>query len=238
MKTYGRTSEKEQELIPLTPAQQRVYDFVKQQLAAGHGAPSRREVAAALGRNSASGINAHLKKIQAKGWLRIARNRAHGLELTTHADVPLLSADGTASLGRPLDPERDFVGRIPGELVERFNPRPDVFLELDRFGMNMQGLAPGEIVALNTKKAEPANGDIVILQLNGWFQCRVFRRIDKQLVELIDVDRDSGNLVNRVDERKQKLYIEGVVVGTLLAYRTLQLPWYREQLPELRGDSG
>ena len=230
-----RASEEENELIPLTPAQQRVYDFVRQQIVAGKGVPSRQAIADALGKGSASGVNAHLKKIQEKGWLRITKGQTHGLQLTLSGDVPLLSVDGSAPLGRSIDPERDIIGRIPGALVERFRPRPDYFLELDMFGMNVEGLAMGEIVAICSRT--PEGGNVVIAQLNSWLLCRVYRRVDEQLVDLIDVDRDSGNMVTRVDLKRDTLHIEGVVVGSLLARATHGLRWYREQLPELRGDS-
>ena len=149
--------------------------------------------------------------------------------------MPLLSVDGSAPLGRAIDPERDIIGRVPGAIVERFRPRPVYLLELDMFGMNVQGLAPGETVAISSKPHE--NGDIVIVRLNDWFQCRVIRRVDEQLIELIDVDRDSGNLVTRVDLAQNTLHVEGVVVGTLMARPVLALPWYRKELPILRGES-
>ena len=197
--------------------------------------PTRKELATDLNLSSTSSINVRLRLMEAKGWIRIGKGKNRSINLVVQDDVPLLQVDGRFALYRALDPRLDAVGRIPKRVLESFRPAPDMCVQLAFFGMNVRGLASGETVGIVTGK-EPEDGDIVIARLNGWFQCRAFRRVDERIVELIEMDSEAGPLVNRINCDKARLEIEGVVVGSLSGIPILAQPWYRQSLPMLRGE--
>lgn len=74
--------------IPLTPAQRRLYDFVRAHVA-GHGyAPSFEEIARHLTYTSLSTVYEHLQNLEAKGWIRRDRNRARAITCLVFEERP------------------------------------------------------------------------------------------------------------------------------------------------------
>jgi repressor LexA len=70
---------------PLTPSQQRVYDFIKAYMEQHKYAPTYREIAAGIGVRSTNGIADLLLLMERKGWLKRGVNRARTIVLWEHA---------------------------------------------------------------------------------------------------------------------------------------------------------
>ena len=64
---------------PLTKAQQRVFNFVRDQLVAGRPAPTTREIAGHFGWSSKRAAECHLERLMRKGWLMAERGKARSL---------------------------------------------------------------------------------------------------------------------------------------------------------------
>jgi repressor LexA len=65
----------------LTPAQNKVMDFIRGFMTANDYAPTRAEIATALGYRSANAAEDHLKALQRKGWVRLIPHIGRGIRL-------------------------------------------------------------------------------------------------------------------------------------------------------------
>ena len=235
--TLADGPEEEREVIELSPRQQDLYDYLRSYIARNAIAPSRSEISAALGVKSPSAAELHLTALKKKGWIDIIPGTQRGIVLVNTGAVPLLYVHGHIGRETPLDPATDTVDRIPGALANRFRPRPSFCLQLGDYGLSIPGFRNGEIVAISTEK-EIRDFDVAIARLNGMIQCRVFRRVDEDIVELIDVDEEDGAFANRINCRNHTLMIEGVVVGTVLGHPLPVMPWYQKVVAKLRKEAG
>ena len=233
--TPGEQPEEER-MVPLSPRQQDLYDFIRGYIARAGIAPSRGEISVALGTRSPSAGEQHLAALKKKGWIEIIPNTQRGIVLIGTGQVPLLYVDGHIGRQTPLDPMQDAVDRIPGALANRFQPRPDFCLELGPYGMDVAGCRNGEIVAVSTEKI-PRDFDVVIARVGGFLQCRVLRRVDEGTVELIDVDRKNAMFVNRINLSNHTFRIEGVVVGSILGHPLQVSPWYSKVTAKLKDEA-
>ena len=229
-----QNGEKVVELRPLSPRQKDVYDHIRAQIATTGRPPSRSEIAKALNVKSQSSVDLHLKALALKGWIDLAPG-ARGIRLRINEDVPLLFVQGPPYLlSRRLDPELNAVGRIASFVASRFEPRPDIFLELGPYGMPVLGCNEGEIVALSTKM-EPQDLDLVVVNLNDALLCRLFRQVEEGIVELINVDDKGNSSVRRVNVAQERLKLEGVVVGNLRSVPTGSLEWFRKVRTKMKA---
>lgn len=69
-------------MSPMTHAQERVYEAVRDFRRERGFPPTRAEIASLLGFKSANAAEEHLRALEKKGWIRIHRGNARGLELT------------------------------------------------------------------------------------------------------------------------------------------------------------
>lgn len=68
-------------MIPLTPRQQQVLDFIRRTFVEEQRMPSLREIAESVGIRSPNGIVCHLRALQKKGLIRLERHRARSIRL-------------------------------------------------------------------------------------------------------------------------------------------------------------
>ncbi len=68
-------------MSPMTDAQERVYEAIRDFRRDRGYPPTRAEIATMLGFKSANAAECHLQAIERKGWIRIHRGNARGLEL-------------------------------------------------------------------------------------------------------------------------------------------------------------
>jgi len=146
--------------VGLTPAQQRVLDFLAARGARGENAPTYREICKSLGYRSPKGAADHIAALERKGYVIRERGQARGIKLTSKSSgVPLL---GRIAAGFPTDSPSEFETRLPID--------PTAFGICDRtkaFALRVSGdsmtgrhIFDGDIVLLEQGKA-PQGGDIV-----------------------------------------------------------------------------
>ena len=146
-------------MTQLTAAQQRVYDFVREELLSGRSAPSVREIAAHFGWTSTRGTAGHLNRLIASGWLISQPRKGRSLQLVQKVETPL------PSLRVPI-----FVVVPKGFGVSRYR-EADEFLPVT---VDMIGFKPTRhTFALRVKDDSMIGkhlcaGDIVVLEHGVW----------------------------------------------------------------------
>ena len=146
-------------MTQLTAVQQRVYDFVREELLSGRSAPSVREIAAHFGWTSTRGTAGHLKRLIASGWLISQPRKGRSLQLVQKV------AAAPAGLRVPI------FGVVPkGFGVSRYR-EADEFLPVT---VDMIGFQPTRhTFALRVKDDSMigkhlCEGDIVVLEHGVW----------------------------------------------------------------------
>ena len=244
MKTEPKPKKADEEKMEQDPTlstrAQAVYNYLRREAFLGRAMPTRRTIAGWLKIKSLTSVDVHLKQLAARGLIEILPGQQRGLVLKGTGEVPLLYVDGHDRLPRRLDPEADVSDRMSGAVAKRFRGAT-CFLQLGHYGMNVPGFTEGAIVALDTRVQQEtvSDGDIVVVRINDWIRCRVYRRVDEQFAEFIDVDRDAGPLPQRVDLQNESVVFEGIVLGCLQVNRLAMFAWYRELQPWFeRGGTG
>lgn len=197
----------------LTPAQDRVYQFVRSYIHQRGYAPSYEEIRVQLGFRSLNAVSKHLKQIEERGYLRSpGNNRKRALEL-----VPLRM--GAASL--------PFLGVVaagaPIEAVE--NPEsvevPESFLgDGDNFALRVrgdsmieEGIRDGDILII-ARQSHVENGQTVVALVRGEATVKNVYRKDGT-VEL----RPANSEMEPIRAGAEDVEIVGTVVGLLRNYR-------------------
>lgn len=155
----------------LTPRQQQLFEYLRQQIDGGQGSPSLRRVAEDLG-ISHTAVASLLQTLQDKGWIRRdgrysrrivllgeeVRQRATG----TGRTVPII---GRVAAGLPLYAQQEWAGSL---LVDGTVFRGDLLFALRVQGDSMRdaGILAGDL-AICEPRQFAANGEIVVALING-----------------------------------------------------------------------
>ena len=215
---------------PLSPRQQDVYDFICREIIDTGLAPTRKEIARALEIKSPSAIDTHLKALDFKGWIDLLPDTQRGIRLIGRGDVPLLYADASNPMDRPLDVRKDAIGRIPGAIVSRFELSPTFFLELVvRNSITIGNQRKGEILAVNSR-VTPERGGIVLARENGWFRVGWFSKTDERFADF-EPFFSYPKSTTKIDLNGGDFYIEGVVTGHLSTSVAFHRHWVHREIP-------
>ena len=142
---------------PLTKSQQKIYDFLKSEMAKGVP-PTVREICNATGLSSTSTVHTQLKTLEKLGYITRSegRNRSihlNGVESTTQ--VPIV---GNVTAGLPILAVEEVEGYIP--FPER-GSRELFALHVKGMSMKNAGILDGDyVIAEKVPSAE--NGEIVV----------------------------------------------------------------------------
>jgi repressor LexA len=154
-------------MTDLTPVQRKVFEHVRDRLAAGEPPPTSRELAGEFGWSSKRAAECHLEAIVRKGWLAREPGIARGLRLAQPwggsrsriAHVPLF---GSIPAGFSRDREQDADGCVSVDVESiGFKPTRNSFA-LRVVGDSMVGkhILDGDIVLLE-HGPEPRHGQVV-----------------------------------------------------------------------------
>jgi repressor LexA len=200
-------------MVGLTPAQDRVYRFVKEYIDRHGYAPSYEEIRTSLGFQSLNAVFKHLKQIEDRGYLRTpSKNKKRALELvpvqTGGAAIPFL---GAVAAGTPIEAI---------ELPESIEV-PDTFLgNGSNFALRVKGdsmiddgIRDGDILII-TKQRQAENGQTVVALVNSESTVKKFYRRGDE-IEL----RPANESMEPIRVAADKVEIVGVVMGLLRNYR-------------------
>lgn len=197
----------------LTPAQERVYRFVRGYIDDNGYAPSYEEIRTNLGFQSLNAVFKHLKQIEERGYLRIPwKNKKRALEL-----VPLQSGSGAipflgaVAAGTPIE-----AIEVPEsiEVPENFLGHGNNFaLRVKGDSMIEDGIRDGDILII-TKQQHADNGQTVVALVNGESTVKKFYHYGDE-IEL----RPANETMQPIRVAANEVEIVGLVTGLLRNYR-------------------
>ncbi len=147
--------------------QHRVFEFVRDELAAGNPAPTSREIAAAFHWRGKRAAEYHLEALLKSGWLESERGKARSLRLGSAAKPPLrfiveipILGSVPAGLGQEREQGREEFIPVTAESIG-FKPSPRTFaLRVTGESMIGKHICAGDIVLLE-QGPQPRTGEIV-----------------------------------------------------------------------------
>jgi repressor LexA len=197
----------------LTPAQEKVYQFVRNFILRHGYAPSYEEIRTHLGFRSLNAVYKHLRAIEERGFLKIpGSNRKRAIELlssrTGAASIPFL---GIVAAGTPIE-----AVEIPEsvEVPESFLGHGNNFaLRVRGDSMIEEGIREGDILII-AKKSHAESGQTVVALVRGEATVKKFYRQGGE-VEL----RPANSLMQPIRAAGTDVEIVGTIVGLLRHYR-------------------
>ena len=167
---------------PLTPKQQKIYDYILD-FTAQHGyPPSVREIGSAVGLKSPSTVHFHLKGLEEAGVIVKAEGKTRAISLTNrpveeetdpHANqIPVV---GNVAAGSPI---------LAEECIEDYLTFDTEGLTGEHFALRVRGesmlgagILPGDLVVVH-RQAEAQSGQIVVALFEDEATVKTLRRRD------------------------------------------------------------
>ncbi len=145
---------------PITPIQQRIYEFLLER-AKDNMTPSVREIGAAVGLRSTSSVQANLDALEAAGYIQRPPMLKRCIRIVGQAEnvthVPVL---GTVTAGAPILAVEEIEGYLPFSM-QGAQDKELFALKIKGESMIRAGILDGDIVIVERTPAA-RNGDIVV----------------------------------------------------------------------------
>lgn len=169
-------------MVELTPAQQRILNFIQAEVQAGRATPSHQEIADRFGFRSKRAAACHLEALRKKGALESQPGKARSLRVISPlarlrgriADIPLF---GSIPAGFAREREPEAAGCVSVDVASLgFKPTRNTFaLRVTGDSMIGRHVLDGDIVVLE-HGPEPRPGDIVAALIDGESTLKTFLR--------------------------------------------------------------
>lgn len=191
----------------LTPRQQQILQWIREQIAGSGLPPTRAEICRAMGFRSPNAAEEHLRALARKGVIEMLAGASRGIRLKQLPGIPVV---GRVAAGSPLLAEQHIEShyRIDPAL---FKPRADYLLRVRGASMRDAGIFDGDLLAVH-RTPHFRSGQIVVARLHDEVTVKRIRQ-RRHLVELVPENPAFQVLV--VDTRREPLAIEGIAVGVL-----------------------
>jgi repressor LexA len=190
----------------LTSRQAQVFNMIRSHIAQFGSAPTRMEIKDILGCSSANAAEKHLQALARKGAIELIPGIARGIRLT-QAGLPVV---GRVAAGSPILAEEQIEAHYQVDPA-LFRPYADYLLRVRGMSMRDAGILNGDLLAVH-RRAEAANGDIVVARLEDEVTVKRFQRRGHQ-VRLLPENPEFEPI--EIDLRRQPLVIEGIGVGVI-----------------------
>ncbi|HYA38129.1 MAG TPA: transcriptional repressor LexA [Candidatus Methylomirabilis sp.] len=190
----------------LTPRQAQILELIREHVARFGCPPTRAEIRDTLGFRSPNAADEHLKAMARKGAIELVPDVARGIRLT-QTGLPVV---GRVAAGSPILAEEHIEARYQIDPA-LFHPRADYLLRVRGQSMRDAGILNGDLLAVH-RRAEAANGDIVVARLDDEVTVKRFQRRGNQ-VRLLPENPEFEPIT--IDLRRQPLVIEGIGVGVI-----------------------
>ncbi|MEN6441570.1 MAG: transcriptional repressor LexA [Syntrophobacter sp.] len=197
----------------LTPAQDRVYRFVRTYIDQHGYAPSYEEIRSSLGFKSLNAVFKHLKQIEERGYLKTPwKNKKRAMELLPlEAGTGAIPFLGVVAAGIPIE-----AIEVPEsiEVPENFLGNGRNFaLRVKGDSMIDDGIRDGDILVI-TRQPLAENGQTVVALVNGESTVKKFYHNGNE-IEL----RPANENMKPIRVAADAVEIVGVVMGLLRNYR-------------------
>ena len=206
----------------LTDRQREALDAIRTSLRERGVAPSRVELATAMGLQNPSGVDGHLSALAKKGWIELLPSVDRGIRLLREG-LPIVDADHLPSVaaGTPhVIEECQNLPRISDleSIIGQFESRPDFCVRVEGDSLDKVGLASGDIVAIR-RQPEARNGDIVLARIGEEVTLKRYERTGPDTVEFQPASTNAEHKPIRVDANTEDVAIVGIVVGAIIGTR-------------------
>ena len=201
----------------LTERQKQILNFISEFIEKRKFPPTRSELSAHFGFRSPNAAEAHLRALEKKSVIGIARGVSRGITLLPLAadELPasvntLLPLVGRVAAGSPVLAQENIEDeyRVDPSLFPR---KPHYLLRVEGMSMQDAGILDGDLLAVH-RTPEARNGQIVVARVGDEVTVKRFRRRGFR-VQLIPENIDFEPI--EVDLRQQDLAIEGLGVGVI-----------------------
>lgn len=200
----------------LTTRQRQVLNFIRRSLQKNGIAPTRAEIADAMGFQSRNAAVDHLKALERKGYIRLHSDLSRGIQLLDGSeaageeDLPVttLAVIGSVAAGSPIEAIENVEQRVtvPDGL---FRNQPTYLLRVRGDSMKDAGILDGDLIAVR-KTDQAQSGQIVVARIH-----------DEVTVKTLLIKRNRPVLMPANDAYRpiimapEDLTIEGVFVGLI-----------------------
>ena len=176
------TTQKERRImVPLTPKEQLIFDYIKENLKKNGYSPSIRDIRTALDIKSTSTVHTYLERLERKGYIHKENGKSRTLRIEDAMDegaavnrnglVPIL---GKVTAGQPILAVENYEGFISYPEGEGRSHDAQLFaLRVTGSSMIEAGILDGDLVIVErTETAE--NGQIVVALVDDSATVKVF----------------------------------------------------------------
>jgi len=195
--------------MELTPRQTEILDLIRSHIADTGYPPTRAEICDIMGFKSPNAAEDHLRALSRKGAIEVLPGTSRGIRVLLPDEPEGLPVIGKIKSSGAINAEGNIDDYYPID-PSKFRPKPHYLLRMQDESMQNQGIAKKDLLLVHcTKKFK--NDQIVIVRVDGE---AMVGRINQHARWKHRVRLDSGSSVE-VDTRKQKLAVEGRVVGLI-----------------------
>lgn len=190
----------------LTERQLQVFDFVKGYIKEEGIAPTRSEIALALGFRSKTAAVDHLKALQRKGFIHLHGELSRGIKiLVEDHELPII---GSVAAGVPIEAIENVERRVPIP-HGLFHNKPTYLLRVKGDSMTDAGILDGDLIAVQ-KSSTARDGEIVVARIGD--EVTVKRLMLKKSGPVLMPENPA---YNPIIVAPNELVIEGVFVGLI-----------------------
>lgn len=169
---------------PLTPRQQAIFQFIRDEVSKRGYPPSVREIGEAVGLRSSSTVHAHLAKLEDKGYIRRDPTKPRAIEIVAPGiPSPLQPAEMTAvpvlgrvAAGAPVLAEEnieDYIN-VPADFIKQ--GASQFCLRVKGDSMIDAGILDGDMVLVRQQNYAE-NGEIIVAMLGEEATVKRFYRL-------------------------------------------------------------
>ena len=193
---------------PLTPKQQRIYDFVCSQIDDRGYPPTIRDIGTAFDIRSPNGVMCHLKALEKKGFIVRDGKSARAIRPPHRRGVrPGLPFKGLVAAGAPIqaEPQDDRI-----DLHSLFSGPNTFVLQVRGQSMIESHIDDGDYVVIR-KQEGATNGERVVAVVDGEYTLKRFYRRHNH----IELRPENGAMAPIVVEPGRDIRIEGALIGVV-----------------------
>ena len=195
----------------ISPKQQEILDFMKNEILNKGYPPSVREICEAVNLKSTSSVFSHLERLEKNGYIRRDPTKPRAIEIIddnfnlTRREVVNVPIIGTVAAGQPLLAVQNIDNYFP--IPSEFVPSGEAFmLKVKGESMINAGIYDGDIVIVEQCNTAE-NGEIVVVLVNG--DEATVRRFYKE---------DGGYRLQPENDTMEPIYVkEAAVLGKVVA---------------------
>jgi repressor LexA len=192
---------------PLTQRQAEILKLIQSFVEDTGFPPTRSDIARALNFKSTNAAEDHLRALERKGHIKIARGTSRGIQLLKNSGLPVV---GRVAAGQPILSEEHIQTRVQVE-QSLFKPAADYLLKVKGSSMRGIGIQDGDLLAVHASK-EARSGQVIVARINQEVTVKRLKRKNKE-IWLEAENPDFSNI--SINGERDEFAIEGIAVGII-----------------------